>query len=385
MATTRSRPRLRHHCLAVCTPGLESVLAREVRCLGIRGGRTITGGVLFSASTRELYASNVWLRTATRVLVRIARFKSTSFAMLEEQASAIDWGRWIADGRRPGFRVSSTKSKLYHTGAIAERLARAAGWPTPGTTRSGVNPVENGEEQERPEFVVRVHHDDVTVSINSSGRPLYQRGWRGPQGKAPLRETLAAAMLLAVDWDGSQPLLDPMCGSGTIAIEAALLARNIAPGAGRAFAFGDWPCFEPGTWSSVAAEAAAASRPPTDAPIWASDRDEGAVDATSINAERAGVRQDIDVACRSISDVVAPYGAETGWLITNAPYGRRVTGHDDRRNLFARLGQIVRTDLEDWRVGLLVSDVPTAGHSGLLLRECIHTTNGGIDVRYLVT
>lgn len=368
---TAPRSKSRHHCLAVCTPGLEALLAREVHDLGIKGERTIAGGVLFTATTRQLYAANVWLRTATRILVRIGRFAATSFASLEQQAAEIDWTQWLAAGVDPSFRVSATKSKLYHTDAIAERLERVSGG------------VHGSDEQQ--EFVVRLNHDDVTISVNSSGSPLYQRGWRGPQGKAPLRETLAAALLLAAGWDGSVPLIDPMCGSGTIAIEAAMIARNVPPGWRRRFAFGDWPSFEPGTWSSVATEASQAPLPSAAVPIIASDRDEGAADAAATNAERAGVDADVEVIHRSLSDVVAPTGTPPGWLITNPPYGKRASGSNDLRNLFARLGQLVTAELPDWRVGLLVADPRTANHSGLPLTERLKTTNGGIDVRFITT
>lgn len=364
---------LRHRCLAVCTPGLEELTAGELAGQGIRPGRRIAGGVTFLASTRQLYAANLWLRTATRVLVRIGSFHATTFASLEEQAREIEWHDWIGPYTLPTFRVSATKSKLYHTGAIAQRLERLAG---------GVdNRVRPGESDPAQGFVVRVNHDEVTISVNSSGAPLYQRGWRGPQAKAPLRETLAAALLLAAGWDGTQPLVDPMCGSGTIPIEAALIARGLAPGRQRSFAFGDWPSFEPGTWASVAADAVKAARPAAKVPIVASDRDSGAVDATAINAERAGVVDDISVLRRSLSEVHRP-GVEPGWLITNPPYGKRASG-SDLRNLYARLGHVAKRELEGWTVGLLVADRNLANHAGLPFDERLHTTNGGLDVRFL--
>lgn len=373
-----SRPRSRHRCLAVCTPGLEELLERELEQLGIRTGQQMRGGVAFQGSTRQLYAANLWLRTATRVLLRVAQFRATSFAALEQEARFIEWDRWLADGTTPAFRVTATKSKLHHTGAIAERLAAAAA--TPSTLSKG----EVGQE-----LVVRADHDTFTISINSSGRPLYHRGWRGPQGKAPLRETLAAAVLLAVGWDGSSPLIDPMCGSGTIAIEAAMLARRMAPGWQRTFAFADWPAFEPGTWASVAGEATSLAKPGVDVPIMASDRDDGAVRAAAANASRAGVAGDINIERRAISEISAPaaragsQSVDGGWLISNPPYGRRASSGQDLRNLFARLGQVTTAELPGWHVALLVNDPRAVGHSEIELDERLRTTNGGIDVRLL--
>ena len=363
----------RQHCLAVCAPGLEDICAAELGGLGIRIRRAFRGGVEFSASERELYTANVWLRTATRIVVRVAQFEATGFADLEHHVRDVDWGRWIPTGCRPQVRASSTSSRLYHTGAIEERLGELAG------TGEGGGPL----------LVARLIHDRVTLSIDSSGEPLYRRGWRLDTAKAPLRETLAAGMLLASGWDGVAPLADPMCGSGTIAIEAALLAAGLPPGAGRTFAFQEWPSFQPGTWASVWATADAATR--TDkmvGPIVASDRDAGAVRATVANATRAGVADLIAArvaAISEVSDVSEVEGSdEAGWVVTNPPYGKRV-GDDDLRDLYAALGRVMREDRKGWRVGMLVADAGLARHTGLRLEERLRTDNGGIPVRFLVS
>jgi 23S rRNA G2445 N2-methylase RlmL len=179
--------------------------------------------------------------------------------------------------------------------------------------------------------------------------------------------------------------VDPFCGSGTIPIEAALLARRLAPGSGRGFAFQRWPSFEPGTWASVAGQAEEAVRPAAGVAIVARDRDPGAVEATIANAARAGVAADIDAGRDVVSELRPPGGAAgPGWLVTNPPYGRRVRG-GDRRDLFARLGQVIAGRLPDWTVGLLVDDPAVAGHTGLALSTAWPSTNGGIPVRYLVS
>ena len=357
----------RQHCLAVCAPGLEELCAAELGDLGIRIRRAFRGGVEFSASARELYSANVWLRTATRIVVRVAQFEATGFPDLEHHVRAVEWDRWIPPGCQPQVRASSTSSRLYHTGAIEERLAEMAG------TGEGAGPL----------LVARFIHDRVTLSIDSSGEPLYRRGWRQETAKAPLRETLAAAMLLASGWDRVAPLIDPLCGSGTIAIEAALLAAGLPPGAGRTFAFQDWPSFQPGTWASVWAAAGAATRADhAVGPIVASDRDAGAVRAARANSERAGVADLIDVRQAPLSDAGAV--AEVGWVVTNPPYGKRVGG-DDLRDLYATLGRVVGWEPKGWRVGMLVADSGLARHTGLRLVERLRTDNGGIPVRFLVS
>lgn len=362
---------VRHHCLAVCAPGLEELCAAELAGLGVRIRRTLVGGVELSATERQLYASNAWSRTATRIVVRAAMFSASSFAELEHAAAEVPWERWVPAGTSPVVRVSSTSSRLYHTGAVAERLVEVAG------TGPGAGPL----------LVTRIIHDRVTLSIDSSGDPLHLRGWRRHVGKAPLRETLAAALVLASGWDRRSPLVDPFCGSGTIAIEAALLAAGRAPGEGRRFAFQDWPSFQPGTWASVAAEMENMAHPPTASPpspvVIAADRDAGAVRAATANAERAGVVDAVSVRRASLSQLDVPPGP--GWVVTNPPYGKRLSGGGDLRDLFAALGSVAREHLAGWSLGMLVADRSMAAHAGLRLEERLRTSNGGIPVRFLTT
>jgi putative N6-adenine-specific DNA methylase len=378
----RSEP---YRCLAVTPPGVEELTAAELTALGISLRRTFRGGVEFSASDRQLYAANLWSRTATRIIVRVARFVAPSFADLERELAAVPWDRWIPAGATPGVRVSSTSSRLYHTDAVAERVAAAAG--------SGSGPA--------PLVVVRMVHDRVMVSVDSSGAPLHQRGWRLDSGPAPLRETLGAAMLLASGWDGRSPLVDPLCGSGTIAVEAALLAADRPPGGGRRFGFQEWPTFAPGTWASVTASppperTAMADDPeggragrgdvagdPGVAPmIRGSDRDGAAIAAARANAARAGVGRTVGFSTAPLSSV-APEGGASGWIVTNPPYGKRV-GSDDLRRLYAHLGEVLRERFGGWTVALLVADPSVARAANLPLTTRLRTVNGGIPVHLLV-
>jgi putative N6-adenine-specific DNA methylase len=358
----------RHRCLAVCTPGLEALTADELTGLGVRLRRTLVGGVEFSASDRQLYAANLWLRTAARIVVRIGTaFVAATFEELERRVADLDWAPWLPAGTTPDVRVSSTASRLYHTGAVAERL--------------GVLLASGGEPG--PQISVRIMHDRVSVSVDSSGAPLHRRGWRHDHGQAALRETLGAALVLASGWDRRTALVDPMCGSGTIAIEAALLAADRPPGAGRRFAFEEWPSFQPGTWASVIGEARARSAPAVPAPplIMASDRDPEAIAAATANAERAGVAERVALTGAALDGLRLPLGP--GWLVTNPPYGKRVDG-GEVGEVFAALGRAVRGQ-PDWRLGVLVADQAVARRSGLRLDERLHTKNGGIPVTFLVT
>lgn len=385
---TASASARRHRCLAVCAPGIEAICAAELAELGVRIRRTLLGGVEFGATDRQLYAANLWSRTATRIVVRVAAFTASSFSQLASELTQVDWGRLIPNAATPTVRVSSTASRLYHTGAIAERVAALAS-PDAATRPNAGSPADQPDDNmtrdgDGPLIVVRLIHDRVMVSVDSSGAALYQRGWRLETAKAPLRETLAAALILASGWDRQSPLIDPLCGSGTIAIEAALLAAGRAPGAARRFAFMDWPSFAPGTWASVIGAPHPSEVRPSGPPprVIATDRDAGAIRAAKANARRAGIDAHIDIHEGSLSET-APPSDTVGWLITNPPYGKRVAG-GDLRDLYASIGSLATHRLRGWVVGLLAADDRLVGHTGLPFERRLETDNGGIAVRFVV-
>jgi putative N6-adenine-specific DNA methylase len=374
---------------AVAAPGLEPVLLEECRALGLGVVAGELGGVALAGGADALYRANLELRTATRVLVRVAQFGARLFAELERRARRIDWAPYLAPRGAVAFRVSCRKSRLYHQEAIAQRLAEAAAARVSGVVPDGVPPegreVE-GEEVEggraRSLIVVRVVRDRFTISVDSSGELLHRRGYRLATARAPLRETLAAAMLRASGWDERAPLVDPLAGSGTIPIEAALIARRIAPGLARRFAFEGWPSFEADQWQRLVSEARARVLACAPGPILGFDRDAGAIEDARANAERAGVAGDLELAVRPIS-ALPPLG-EPGWLVTNPPYGARVGDHRSLRNLYARLGAVFRERCPPGsRLALLVARREHERALGMPLEECFRTTNGGIPVRCL--
>ena len=345
---------------------------RELQALGVAHCRARRGGVEFRASTRQLYASNVWLRTATRVIARVSNFRARSFAELEAGAAATPWFDFASAERPVRFAVTSHRSRLYHTDAIAERFARVFGRPV-------------GDEADGAQlFVIRLDRDMCTVSADTSGRPLHERGWRLATAKAPLRPTLAAALVLSSGWQGSTVLLDPLCGSGTIPIEAALIATQRAPGADREFSFQQWPSFEPGTWASVRASMGATrTELPAPAAIVACDRDSGAIEATIANAERAGVREYLHThvtALTSTTKLDEVRDAGSGLIVTNPPYGIRVKSSKGLRDLYASLGNIAKGSFASWDLAFLAADDALARATGLTLRPLLRTKNGGIDV-----
>ncbi len=369
-------------CFAITAPGLEPLLAAELTALGLPPHDSETGGVEFETDRTGLYRANLHLRVAGRVVVRMAAFKAAHFSDLERHAAALDWEAWIPPGAAVHFRITSRKSRLYHQKAIAERLEAAVRRAVPGS--SVIRGATEAEAREDAQTVmVRLAYDQCQLSADSSGALLHQRGYRLAVARAPLRETLAAAMVLGAGWDPATALVDPMCGSGTIPIEAALLARRIPPGWHRRFAFERWPGFDPATWQSVRAAAQAAILPAAPATIVASDRDAGAIEATTANAERAGVLGDLTIRQGALSALEPP--AARGLVLTNPPYGLRIGEADRLRDLFAQLGHLMRQRLPGWRLGLLSANPMLERQLDLPLATCWTSANGGIPVRLMVS
>ncbi|MDR0786790.1 MAG: class I SAM-dependent RNA methyltransferase [Gemmatimonadota bacterium] len=396
---------------AVCAPGFEPVVAAELAALGITG-KVEAGGVSWMGVDREFYAANLHLRSAGRVLTRIARFRARSFMEMERHVRKINWTPYIEPGATVDLRVSSRKSRLYHEGAIAERFARFISEEVGGvaTTLRG----REAEEEDGGEdagsgsgegdsgagrgsatdsagqlFVIRFSRDECTVSVDGSGDLLHRRGYRQAIAKAPLRETLAAGILLAAGWDGSTPLLDPLCGSGTFPIEGALIARHIAPGianhdfAPRPNAFSRWPTFQPELWERLVREAQAEVRERAPHSIAGSDRDTGAITAAHANATRAGVEGDISFDVRALSAARPTDNSTPGLIVANPPYGVRIGDTRPLRNLYASFGSLVRDHFPGWTVAMIVANDGLERFLELPLEELLRTGNGGIPVRVL--
>ena len=383
---------------AICAPGLERLTAGELLALGLKADVVEAGGVAFSGGEGAVWKANLWLRTASRVVVRVAAFRATAFHELERSARKVTWERFLVPGAPVRFRVTCRKSRLYHSDAVAQRLVDAVRHrlgEAPATA-AATDEEGEGEGEDAQLFVVRIFRDECTISADSSGALLHRRGYRQAVAKAPLRETIAAAMLLACEWRHDAPLLDPMCGSGTIPIEGALLARGIAPGlaapgAGartRDFAFTRWPHHDAAGWDGVVTKAEAARerrRASAIPPVQGSDRDAGGIVAAMANARRAGVADDLELSVRPLSAVEPPAGV--GWLVSNPPYGVRVgaaEGESGRlRNLYASLGKVARQRCPGWTMGLLVGSGGLEQEVGVRVRELLRTGNGGIPVRLL--
>lgn len=337
----------------VALPGLEPALLDEARALGLAGATAVPGGVVVRGNWPDVWRANLWLRGASRVLVRLGAFRAMHLAQLDKRARRFPWGDFL----RPdvALRVETTcrASRIYHAGAATQRIETAIR-ETLGAPLSAEAPLR---------LKVRIEDDLCTISLDASGAPLHQRGHKQAVGKAPLRETLAALFLRQCGYDGAGPVLDPMCGSGTFVIEAAGIAAGLAPGLARSFAFEDCATFDPAAWQAMREAAGAAARPVT-AHFHGSDRDSGAVRMATANAERAGVGPLCRFDCRPVSDLQRPEGTP-GLVMVNPPYGGRIGDKGPLRALHATLGRVLRERFSGWRVGLVTSEPALAAATGL--------------------
>ncbi|MEC9465845.1 MAG: class I SAM-dependent RNA methyltransferase [Myxococcota bacterium] len=336
-------------CFATITPGLEAIAQAELEDLGLEGLVATEGGFEFQADIESLVALNLWSRTASRFLVRLGQFTTRKLGELEARAAKLPWRHYL-DGKHPiRLRASCKRSKIYHTGAVIERVARSIE-SVVGTSITLVKG-ESDESQEQL-VLVRIMDDLVVISIDTSGAHLHKRGYRQAVAKAPLREHLAAAFILMTGWDGSTPFYDPMTGSGTLPIEAALWAANQAPGLTRSFAMERWPCVPPKLITRARSDAKASLNTGHLPPILGFDRNPGAIQAAQSNAERAGLpsltfdQAPLSASAQIISD-------EPGLMLVNPPYGLRIGEATKLRNLYDSLGKCVNGPLAHWEVGVI--------------------------------
>jgi len=383
---------IRHEAFAVAAPGLEELVASELRALGVGEPRVVDGGVEFSASRQTLYEANLHLRVASRVLIRLAQFRALTFAELERRAHRIPWEKVLAPGQHVTLRVTCRRSRLYHSDAVAERIERdlidrMGVAVTASLSDDSATDVQAGDAQL---LVIRFDRDHCTVSADSSGSHLHLRGYRTSVTVAPIRETLAAAMLLASDWDRQSTLIDPFCGSGTIPIEAALLAARIAPGKNRGFQFMNWPGYEPSEWQRVQSAAvgretlalvrSALVRRDSVPMIRGSDRSASAIRAATENAERAGVSDLVGFAKGDALRMEADERA--GWIVSNPPYGVRLGDAGEARRMMVSFGRTLKQRFDGWHVGLL-APAQLDHLPGIPLETKLRTTNGGLRVKLL--
>lgn len=371
---------LEHRFFAVTAPGLEPLCAGELAALGALDIQPEPGGVNFVAKLETAVKANLWLATAGRVWLRLRDFRVRLWEDLLRQADSVPWEVFITPGAPLSIQVSLIGSNLKHTGRIAEVVGQAAANRLREMGLAAPVPAKPGDETAQ-RLQIRGSDRRASLSLDMSGAHLHKRGWRAQGGAAPLREDLAAALLLHCGYDGSLPLLDPMCGSGTLVIEAAGLARHLPPGLGRAFAFESWPCHREAAWNYLKRQTVEQALPAPPAPILGRDSNGEAVDLARGNAELAGVGQGLLLETADFFAAEPP--AETGLVVMNPPYGKRLGSVRQAQDLAGRLGERLAQAYPGWRCGVVLYLPEWAELLGLKDTATITAPFGGLHVTLL--
>jgi len=361
--------------IATAAMGLEAVVAKEVRDLGYEC--TVDNGkVLFSGDELAIARSNMWLRTADRIKIKVAEFKATTFDELFEKTKALHWEEYLPVNAEFPVTGKSVKSKLFSVSdcqaivkkAIVNRVStyyKKTGWLE-----------ENGALFK---IEVAILKDIVTLTIDTSGAGLHRRGYRVGQGEAPIKETLAASLVLLTNWTPDRPFVDPFCGSGTIAIEAALIGQNIAPGFNREFISEQWDWMPESIWEKVREEAEEKANYDQELDITASDIDHRMVKIAEENAFEAGLADLISFKQMQVRDFTTT--KEYGVIVGNPPYGERLGDKPSVQKMYREMGEAF-APLDTWSIYMLTSDEEFETHFGKKATKKRKLFNGFIKTDY---
>ena len=336
--------------MSPCFFGVEKMLAREIKDLGFEIIKTEDGRVTYKTDEYGIARANMWLRCAERVHLKIAEFEAKTFDELFEGTKRINWAKYIPYGAQfPIAKASSIKSKLHSTPHIQSIVKKAI---VESLKKSYLEDGLLKEDKEKYPIYVFIHKDKVVLSIDTTGDALHKRGYREKANKAPIRETLAAAIMYLTPWRPGRTLVDPMCGSGTLLIEAAMMGINMAPGLNREFISEKWRTMDKKIWWDIRKEAYDKIDESTQFKIYGYDIDEEAINIARENAELAGVEDYIEFNVANAVDFKSD--EEYGFIITNPPYGERLEDTDSVKMLYKELGYTFRK-LKNWSYYLITS------------------------------
>lgn len=367
-------------------PGTADLLAAELAAFGAVDLRESRGGVACRGTLETAYRACLWSRVGLRVLLPLAGFPAPTPEALYAGGREVDWSRWLRADGTLAVDFSSTQSAITHTQYGAQKFKDAI--VDQFREREGIRP---SVDTTAPDLRISVHlyRDQASVAVDLSGDSLHRRGYRARQVAAPLKENLAAGILLRAGWPAIAAagggFVDPMCGSGTLAIEAALIAGDIAPGLMRErFGFERWPGHDPGLWQRLKVEAdqRRARGKPAPGRIRGYDRDAQAIRVALDNAERAGLKGVVHFERREVADMVAP-NAPTGLVAVNPPYGERIGDLRELEDLYAALGRQLRAQYTGWEAAVLTGNPPLGKALGLAARRSHRMWNGTIECRLL--
>lgn len=365
-----------YRCFAPCPRGLETLLLQELAALGATDLRQTEGGVGFSGPLAAIYRANLESRIASRILLEVAHVPYRTEQDIYLAASAISWPQWFTPARTIKVKSSAQHCPLKSLDFVTLRIKDAI--CDTFTRLKGTRPSVNSS---RPDVRIDAFLDatHLTLYLGTTGDSLFKRGFRQSTVDAPLRENLAAGIVQLTGWNKVTPLLDPLCGGGTLPLEAAMIARNIAPGLGRRFAFELFANFDPVLWKTVQTQAQAKQLPASPASIYASDRDAQAVRTANDQFLRAGVASDITLTQTDLFDLTPPQ--EPGVIVMNPPYGVRLGTQGDLDVFYPKLGSWLKTRCVGWRVYLFTGDLRAPKLIGLAPTKRTPLFNGAIECR----
>ena len=336
-----------YNLIATTTFGIEAIAAKELKALGYEDLKIENGRVHFEGDEMDIAIANTWLRTADRVLINAAEFKAESFEELFNKTAEIDWSQYVPVDGKMHITGKSIKSKLYSVPDCQSIVKRAV------VKSMQKHYDKEWFEEDGPVYKIEVGilKDIVTLTIDTSGEGLHKRGYRENSGGAPLKETLAASLVLLSRWDSEQLLIDPTCGSGTILIEAAMIANNIAPGLNRKFVSETWPNIDKEIWDQVR-EGARNSIKKNPIKLIGYDIDGRVMRTARNNTIKAGVSEYIELQRRDIAEFSTP--KKHGVIISNPPYGERLGEAEEVDMINRRFGKILR-DLPGWDINIITA------------------------------
>ncbi len=357
--------------LLTCAPGLENALAEEAREKTFNVQGQFTGSVTLQGSWHDVWRANLTLRGANSVLARIGSFPAQHMSELDKRARKFAWQHWLPKHVPLKVSASCKASRLYHSGAVCQRIETAL--------REEFGAAFS--EDATLEVMARIERNICTLSIDTSGVLLHKRGLKQAMAKAPMRETMAALLLRQCGYRGLEPIVDPMCGSGTFVLEAAEMAQGLMPGRLRKFAFELLPSFNAAEWQKLKSQ----TLQETQLRFFGFDRDAGAIKAATANAARASVGDVTHFAQQPIARLQRPDG-RPGLVICNPPYGARIGDVKKLSSLYASFGQVMRNGFSGWRVALVTNEASLAKATGLpFIKPSDPIMHGGIKIRLYQT
>ncbi|MCI0377042.1 MAG: THUMP domain-containing protein [Gemmataceae bacterium] len=365
---------------ATCARGLEQVLAGELRFLKARDIVPGRGGVQFRGDQSLLYRANLWLRTAVRVLWQLLEAPAASPEELYDAVQSIDWQRYMTPDHTLAVDCNVRDSNITHSQYAARKVKDAI--CDQFVKKCGRRPSVDTEEP-MVKINLHIHQNLATLSLDSSGDSLHKRGYRSIQTKAPLNEALAAGLILLTGWKGDAPLVDPLCGSGTLCIEAAWIATKRPPGLTRKrFGFQGWMNYDVGLWTSLRDQARGGVQKQLPQPIVGSDLRKDAIQFAQTNARAAGIGHLSRFEVKNLCDFPLPPGPP-GILVCNPPYGERLGETTELYPLYETLGEVFRARCPGWRLFVFTGNAALARRIGMKPKNRTHLFNGRIPCQFL--